>query len=52
VEDIFNLPFNAEAKVGKSYGTLQKIKVTADISAIDWKRYTEDKVTNTILEVA
>jgi DNA polymerase-1 len=40
VDDLFNLPFNAEAKVGKSYGTLEKIKVTTNITSIDWRLYT------------
>lgn len=52
VEDLFGLPFNAEAKVGKSYGTLEKLKITADIAAIDWKTYSEQKIDHSILEVA
>lgn len=52
VEDIFGLPFNAEAKVGKSYGTLEKRKDNYDLAAIDWKLYTESVVEQQILEVA
>ena len=50
VEDIFNLPFNAEAKVGKSYGTLQKIKGEFDLTSIDWKAYTQKKISARIPE--
>jgi DNA polymerase I-like protein with 3'-5' exonuclease and polymerase domains len=52
VEDIFGLPFSAEAKVGRSYGTLQKIKEKFQVEKIDWKLYTEELVPTQILEVA
>jgi len=51
VEDIFGLPFNAEAKVGNSYGTMVKIKDKFDVASIDWKMYAESPVQQ-ILEVA
>jgi DNA polymerase-1 len=51
VEDIFNLPFHAEAKVGDSYGTLQKLPIEIDVASIDWKAYNTEKQSR-ILEVA
>lgn len=38
LEDIFGLPFKAEAKVGKTYGALEDYKV-GDVSHIDWTTY-------------
>jgi DNA polymerase I-like protein with 3'-5' exonuclease and polymerase domains len=51
VEDIFKLPFHAEAKIGRSYGTMEKVKEKFDIASIDWKVYLE-KVHSPVLEVA
>jgi DNA polymerase-1 len=33
------IPFRAEAKVGKSYGTLEEVHPEPDISNVDWKAY-------------
>jgi len=38
LEDIFGLPFKAEAKVGKTYGVMEDWKV-GDVSQLDWKKY-------------
>jgi DNA polymerase-1 len=39
-EDIFNLPFVADVKIGKSYGTMGKPEFKVDPSNIDWRKYT------------
>lgn len=39
VEDIFDLPFSTDAKVGKSYGTLAKPEFSMDSLDINWKDY-------------
>jgi len=44
VEDIFGLPFSAEPKVGRSYGTMEKRKGHIEVAHIDWKAYTERKI--------
>lgn len=38
LQDIFGLPFKAEAKVGKTYGDMDDWKV-GDVSHIDWTQY-------------
>ncbi len=38
LEDIFGLPFKAEAKIGKTYGVMDDYKV-GDVSHIDWTSY-------------
>lgn len=38
LEDIFNLPFKAEAKVGKTYGKFDDYEV-GELDEIDWKAY-------------
>lgn len=42
VEDIFKLPFNADVKIGKSYGTKAKPSFSIDpimVSQIQWENY-------------
>lgn len=38
-EDIFDIPFATDAKVGDSYGSMEKYPLSEDLSAIDWKDY-------------
>lgn len=39
VEDIFDLPFSTDIKIGKSYGTLEKPKFSFNHIDINWKDY-------------
>lgn len=43
-EDIFGVPFLTDIEVGDSYGSLEAFETDVDISAIDWKKYLQDKV--------
>jgi DNA polymerase I-like protein with 3'-5' exonuclease and polymerase domains len=39
LEDVFGLPFKAEAKTGKTYGDLEDYPVDVDVSTIEWKNW-------------
>jgi DNA polymerase-1 len=39
VEDIFDLPFATDAKVGNSYGSMEKYPLPTDLSDVNWRDY-------------
>lgn len=48
-EDIFDLPFSTDVKVGKSYGTLGKPSFPVNPTEITWQNYLKTKVSGSDL---